>query len=199
MTVPQTRRLPASWGRSAILAAVVSVASAGAVACGDDPFRVDWIESPDTVTLHALASPMMNVASAFDFINRMSVRVETPNATGNWDVVVDARGGQVVLIPPGALGVASKSQVAVLPGRKLADVTEAPADTALYSARVPVPAQLGNVYVWRTRQSLGSWGMVCVYYAKMEPLAVDPAGGTLTFAFDASPVCNDRSLVPPKK
>lgn len=199
MTVPETRRPPAPRGRSAVLAALVAVGSVGAAACGDDPFRIDWVESPDTVTLHALTRPVMNVPSGFDFINRIAVRIESPNATGNWDLAVDTRGGQVVLLPPGSLGVASKAQVAVLPGRTLADVTEAPADTALYSARLPVPVQPGTVYVWRTRQSFGSWGLLCVYYAKMEPLAIDPVGGTLTFAFDSSPVCNDRSLVPPKK
>lgn len=198
MTRPVARRTPHRRVRFAVLAALVAGGSVGAAACGDDPFRVDWVEAPDTVTLHALMGSAMNVPTAFDFINRASVRVETPNATGNWDTAVDTRGGQMVLLPPGSLGVPSKAQVVALPGRRLQDVTEAPADTALYSSRVPVPVQTGTVYVWRTRQSFGSWGMVCVYYAKMEPLTVDPVGGTLTFVFDSSPVCNDRSLVPPK-
>lgn len=186
-------------GRATALAAALTVGLAGASACGDDPFQVDWVEAPDTVTLHSLARPDMNLSSGFDFINRVAVRIESPNATGNWDLAVDTRGGALVLLPPGSLGVASKAQVAALPGRTFQDVTEAPADTALYSSRLPVPVQTGTVYVWRTRQSFGSWGMVCVYYAKMEPLAVDAQAGTLTFVFDSSPACNDRSLVPPEK
>ena len=70
-------------------------------------------------------------------------------------------------------------------------------DTALYVARAPVPVELGTVYVWRSRQNYGYYGTSCVYYSKMEPLAMDPDGGTLTFVFDASPACNDRSLATP--
>jgi hypothetical protein len=37
-----------------------------------------------------------------------------------------------------------------------------------------------------------------VFFAKLEPLVLDVAGGTLEFVFDASPVCNDTRLVPPE-
>jgi hypothetical protein len=77
-------------------------------------------------------------------------------------------------------------------------VTEAPADTALYVSRSPVPVEKGTIYVWRSRQSYGYYGTSCVYYSKMEALDMDPVLGTLRFVFDASPVCNNRSLVPPK-
>lgn len=184
-------------GRYPALAALLVLGAAGAVSCGDDPFQINWTENPDTVVLYSLARPELNLASGFDFYNRIGVRIEDPDATGNWDMAVDTRGGRVVLLPPGALGVSSKAQVATLPGRTLADVTEAPADTTLYERLSPVEVQLGSVYVWRTRQGYGSFGTVCVYYAKMEPLAIDASGGTLTFVFDGSPVCNDRSFVPP--
>lgn len=170
----------------------------GLAACGDDPFRVDWVEAPDTVRLFSLAHPDLNLVSGFDFNNRFALAVERADATGNWDMAVDTRGGRIVLLPPGALGVTSKARVAALKGRTLADVTEAPADTTLYEALNPVPVELGTVYVWRTRQGFGSFGTSCVYYAKMEPLIIDAEGGSLTFVFDGSPVCNDRSLVPPK-
>ena len=182
-----------------MLAAILVAGAGSAAGCGDDPFRIDWVEFPDTVLLYSLSRPELNLESAFDFNNRIGVRIEHPNSTGNWDMAVDTRGGQVVLLPPGALGVASRAAVAVLEGRSFASVTEAPADTALYTARLPVPVRMGTVYVWRTRQSYGNWGMACVYYAKMEPLAIDPQAGTLRFVFDASPVCNDRSLIPPSK
>lgn len=189
--LPWRRRLP-------VVASLLTVGVAAGTACGDDPFRIDWVESPDTVLLYSLARPELNLPSAFDFYNRSSVIVEGPLATGSWDMAVDTRGGRIVLVPPGAMNVNSKAQVAALPGRTLADVTEAPADTALYTSRLPVPVEMGTVYVWRTRQGFGSWGMSCVYYAKMEPVILDPTGGTFTFVFDASPVCNDRSLIPPK-
>ncbi len=149
------------------------------------------------MVLYALSNPEMNRPSGFDFYNRVAVVIEGAAATGQWDMAVDRRGGKIVLLPPGALGVSSKAQVAPLKGRSFADVTEAPADTALYVARAPVPVELGTVYVWRSRQNYGYYGTSCVYYAKMEPLAMDPEGGTLTFVFDSSPACNDRSLIPP--
>lgn len=184
-------------GRIPALAAVLSAVAVAAASCGDDPYAIDWTVDPDTVVLYALSRPEMNVPSGFDFYNRYSVVVEDANATGQWDMAVDSRGGQIVLLPPGALGVASKAQVAPLKGQTFDDVTKAPADTALYISRAPVPVELGTVYVWRSRQNFGYYGTSCVYYSKMEPLAMDPAGGTLTFVYDSSPACNDRSLIPP--
>lgn len=198
MTSPTSSRRAQRRRRSPALAVLVAVGLAGAAACGDDPFKIDWVESPDTVLLFTLSRPELNLPSGFDFYNRSTVVIEVPDATGNWDMAVDTRGSGVVLLPPGALGVISKAQVAALPGRTFQDVTEAPADTALYTSRAPVPVAMGTVYVWRTRQAYGSFGSVCVYYAKMEPVVINAAAGTLSFVFDASPVCNDRSLIPPK-
>jgi len=198
MTSPTSPRGAQRRRRSRALAAMVAMGLAGAAACGDDPFKIDWTESPDTVLLYTLSRPELNLPSGFDFYNRSKVIIEQPDATGNWDMAVDTRTGRVVLLPPGALGVNSKAQVAALPGRTFEDVTEAPADTALYTARSPVPVEMGTIYVWRTRQSYGSFGSVCTYYAKMEPLVINAAAGTLSFVFDSSPVCNDRSLIPPK-
>lgn len=198
MTSDPTPGTRAPRGRPLLLAALLATGAWGAASCGDDPFRIDWVESPDTVVLYSLARAELNLFSGFDFYNRIPITIEDAEATGNWDMAVDTRNGQMVLLPPGALGVTSKARVTALKGRTLADVTEAPADTTLYEGFAPVPVEMGTVYVWRTRQGFGSFGTVCVYYAKMEPLIIDASGGTLTFVFDASPVCNDRSLIPPK-
>lgn len=185
------RRLPA-------LVAALAVGMIGVTASCDDPYAIDWSLSPDTVLLYALTRPERNLPSGFDFYNRATVVLEHPDATGTWDMAVDVREGKVVLLPPGALGIDSKARVAALKGRSFADVTEAPADSALYSARQPVPVEMGTIYVWRSRQQYGAYGTSCVYYSKMEPLVIDAAGGTLQFVYDGSPVCNDRSLLPPK-
>jgi len=179
------------------MVALLAVGAIGAAGCGDDPYAVDWTVSPDTVKLYALSRPQMNLPSGFDFYNRVAVVIEDAAATGMWDMAVDGRGGAIVLLPPGALGVSSKAQVAPLKGRTFDDVTEAPADTALYTARAAVPVELGTIYVWRSRQNYGYYGSSCVYYSKMEPLVIDAAGGTLTFVYDSSPACNNRSLIPP--
>jgi hypothetical protein len=197
MKAPEKPRLACLRGRTLALAAFVAVGTAGVAACGSDPFAIDWVESPDTVLLYSLARPQLNLVSGFDFYNRIAVRIEDSEATGNWDVAVDTRNGKIVLLAPGVLGVDSKARVARLPGTTFAEVIEAPADTTLYTATSPVPVELGSVYVMRTRQGFGSFGRVCVYYAKLEPLEIDPVGGTLRFVYDSSPVCNDRKLIPP--
>jgi hypothetical protein len=166
-------------------------------ACGDDPFKIRWTIQPDTVLLYSLARPELNLLSGFSFINRIPVRIEAPNATGTWDVALDTRDGGLVLLPPGALGVESRARIATLPGAVFDEVIEAPADTMLYTADQPVQVSMGTVYIVRTNQYVGSFGTRCVNYGKLEPVAIDAVVGTLSFVFDASPVCNDRKLIPP--
>jgi len=177
-----------------MMLAAVTVATSS---CGSDPFAYRWTASEDTVLLYSLARPELNLYSGFSFYQRSRIRIEAATSTGTWDMAVDTRGGQIVLLPPGALGVTSKARITVVAGKRFADVTDAPADTMLYTATDPVPVSMGNVYVVRTGQSVGAYGTPCVYYAKLEPVDIDPVGGTLTFAFDSSPVCNDRKLIPP--
>lgn len=182
--------------RSSLLAVVVAAGLMGTLGCGDDPFAIRWTESPDTVLLYSLVRPEQNLFSGFSFINRVPVRIEAPSATGTWDVVVDTRGGEIVLLPPGALGVDSKARITSMQGMTFEEVIEAPEDTLLYTAD-QMPMTLGTVYVVKTSQYQGSFGTRCSNYAKLEPLIIDPVGGTLTFVYDASPVCNDRRLIPP--
>ena len=99
--------------------AVFAALAVGAVAsaCGDDPFAIRWTESPDTVLLYSLARPELNLVSGFNFQSRFPVTVEGPTSTGNWDVAVDTRDNQIVLLPPGALGISSRAGIAELPGK----------------------------------------------------------------------------------
>lgn len=171
----------------------------GLSACDDDLFVIKWEESPDTVLLYSLARPELNLLSAFDFVSRLPVRVESPEAAGRWDLVVDTQDGNLVFLPPGALGVTdSKARVIPMGPASFDDIRRAPADTTLYVGDSPVRVELGHVYVIRTRQEAGFYGRACVYYGKLEPLTQDPENGTLTFVFDVSPVCNSRKLFPPK-
>ena len=110
-----------------------------------------------------------------------------------WDVALDTRTGQLVLLTPNALGINSRARIAALPGQTFDLVQEAPADTLLYTATAPVPLQLNAVYVVRTGARNGG----CSSYAKLQPLAIDIAAGRLQFMYDTNPFCNDRRLVPP--
>lgn len=179
------------------LAAAVSVATLGLAACGDDPFAREWEISPDTVLLYSLARPELNLPSAFSFTQERTLRVEAPGATGLWDIALDTQDGEFVFLPPGALGINSRARITTLEGFDFDEVREAPSDTAVYVADRAVPVEIGLVYVVRTGQSLGSFSTRCVYYAKLEPLAVDSEAGTMRFMYDANPYCNDPSLVPP--
>ena len=166
-------------------------------ACGDDPFQIDWSPAPDTVLLYSLARPEGNLPSGFNFNARRLIRIEAPTATGNWDIALDTRDGDLVFLPPGALNVTSRARITELPGVDFDDLRRAPQDTTLYSATEPLAVNPGSVYVVRTTESIGSFGRRCVYFAKMQPLVLDAEGGTLRFMYDSNPVCNDPRLVPP--
>lgn len=179
------------------MVALVVSGSVGLVACGDDPFAFDWIDVPDTVLLYSLARPELNLVSAFSFFQGVPIRIEAPEATGSWDMAVDTRGGEIVFLPPQALGVDGIAAITPLANMVLTDVTEAPRDTLVYVDDAPVPVTAGTVYVVKTNRSPGSFGSSCVYYAKLRPIVIDPVGGTLTFEFVTNPICNSLDLVPP--
>jgi hypothetical protein len=193
------RSTPSSLRWGGLLLAVILLLP-GLWGCDDDPFKIIWEARPDTVMLYSLARPEMNLNSAFDFIRRNAVRVEAPSAVGEWDVAVDTQDGAIVLVPPGAIGVPkSKASIARVDNTTFDEIRRAPTDTTLYVGDRPVVMEVGQLYVIRTRQKQGSYGSLCVYYGKFEPLFLDPEEGRLSFVYDVSPACNDRKLVPPKK
>jgi len=177
--------------------AAAAVILTGVAACGDDPFSFEWDDRPKTRVLYSLARPELNLPSGFNFYMATAVAIEAPTATGTWDVALHTRLDELVLLPPGALGVDSRARIAALEGLTLDDVTEAPADTALYVAEDAVPVREGTTYVVRTGQRACSFGTRGVSYAKLEATEIDVANGVLTFRVVTNPVCNDRNLVPP--
>lgn len=179
-------------------AALAAALLVGTAACGDDPFSFNWSDAPDTVLLYSMARPELNLVSAFNFNQDAPVQVEAPAATGSWDVAVDTRGGEIVLLPPGALNVVGTARITTFEGLALDEVTRAPSDTLVYVADEAVPVRMGNVYVVKTNRARGSFGRSCIYYAKLEAVTIDPVGGTLKFREVTNPVCNSRDLVPPQ-
>jgi hypothetical protein len=170
----------------------------GLTACDEDPFVFRWDPTPATARLYSLARPEPNLPSGFAFSPPPGAFVvETPGSTGSWDVALDTEGGALVLKPPGALGITARAAIASLGAIPFDDVDEAPEDTLVYAVDDPVMLVVGEVYVIRTNRRAGSFRSSCVYYAKMEPQVVNATAGELDFRFVASPVCNNRSLVPP--
>jgi hypothetical protein len=174
--------------RVPLLAAVLALA-----ACDDELIDPTWLAAADTAILFSLARPELELESAFSFTDRTTVPIEQPGTATAWDVALDTRTGQLVLLTPNALGINSRARIAALPGQTFDLVQEAPADTLLYTATMPVPLQLNAVYVVRTGARTGG----CSSYAKLQPLAIDVVAGRLEFKYDTNPFCNDRRLSPP--
>jgi len=186
--------------RIAILVAILMAVTVALSACGGDPFSYQWSDIPDTAQIYSLARPELNIEPGFSFYDGYGLIVELPSSTGRWDVALDTDAGQLVLLPPGALGITSRAKIAALPGVSYEDVIQAPGDgqdNSPYVEDAAVPVELGTIYVIRTNLRPGSFGSACTYYAKMEPLIVDAVGGTLTFRYVTNPICNNRDLVPP--
>lgn len=181
--------------------AAVTLVCAGVLAlgaCEDDPFGLgNWNADPDTALLYSLARPDLNLPSAINFDRRILLRVESPDATGNWDIAVDTEGGGLVFLAAPALGINSRARIATFPGMDFDEVVRAPSDTTVYVATEPVPVDLSTTYVIRTGEGIGSFGQRCVFFAKLQPLEVDVARGTVRFVFDSNPICNQFDLVPP--
>jgi hypothetical protein len=168
-------------------------------ACDDDPFRIRWEASPDTVILYSLARPELNLFSGFDFLGRRGVKIESPQAVSAWDLALDTRDGQLVFMPPEAIGVRnSAAAIAPMGAMEFSDLKKAPRDTTLYVGDQPVPITVGHLYVIRSRRAPGIYGSICSYFGKLMPLAKDMDDQSVTFMFDISPVCNDRKLIPSK-
>ena len=176
------------------LAAIFTLAAA---ACGRNPFELTWVDPKvDTALIYSMVRPELNLPSAFDFHGHRLVRIEAPGSTGGWDVVLDTQGGQLVLLPPGVLGIESEAGIVAFPGLRFDELTEAPRDTASYKRDEPIALDASSSYVIRTHRGPDRFGIQCVFYAKFEPLEIDPELGTLLFVYDVNPLCGERSLVP---
>ena len=186
-------------GRAARAIAPLLLLVLTASGCGGSDALLTWTASPDTVLLYSLSRPEMNLLSAFSFRDRSTVRIETAGSSFSWDIALDTRGGQLVLLAPGALGIQSRARVARLPGMTFDDIIDAPEDSLLYSQTEPVVLDLNSGYVVQTDLRTSPFGGTCVFYAKLQPLTIDVVAGSLKFVFDASPLCNDPMLVPPEQ
>lgn len=169
----------------------------GLTGCGDNIFEQKWTTaSVDTVLIYSLARPELNLPAAYDFVNRFRVVLQQPGATGQWDLLLDTKDGQLVFLPPGALDITSATRILALPGMAFDDVIRAPKDSTLYSVDLPIPVETTSVYVLRTHQGTDRFGFPCSFYGKFQPLEVDPVLGTVRFQFDVSRLCDDRGLIP---
>ncbi len=179
------------------MAAPFFASIAGLTGCGENIFEQKWTEAQvDTVLIYSIARPEINLPSAFDFVNRVTVEIQLAEATGSWDVLLDTQNGQLVFVPPGALDITTDTRILALPDMDFDDVIKAPKDSTLYSASQPLVAKTNTVYVLRTHQGFNRFGLPCLHYGKFQPLEVEPALGTVRFIYDVSRLCDDLGLIP---
>jgi hypothetical protein len=169
------------------------------VACGDQLGRLTWDATPSTTVLYSLSRPeLIGQPSAYDFVGLRRIVVESPGATGQWDIALAEENGQFVFLTAGMFpGINDLVMIAETTHRTLAAAKQAPADTAAYS-RGPVSIREDAVYIIRTRTA------TCVtfgsgpYYGKFQVLSVDAALGAIELAVVRNPYCSDRALTPPE-
>ncbi len=170
--------------------------SAGVAGCGANPFQLNWSADPDSALIFSLARPELNLPSGFDFALRRTVEIQEPGATGTWDLLMDTEGGDLVFRLPTFYNIASEARIAVFENMSFDQVLRAPEDTVDYVNDGAIPVRMGTTYVIQTHLGTDRFGQRCHFFAKMEPLAVDVAQGTLRFIFDRNPLCEDLDLVP---
>lgn len=195
MPPPFSRPRSHRWmSRIAVLS--VLFAGGGVLACGSEPFGINWAASEDEVFLYSIDRPELNLPTGFDFHNRRQIDIAEVGRGRDWDIAVATRDGELVLMPPGALGIPSEARIAVLPNTELSDVLVAPEDIESYVIDEPVPLRMGDVYVIRSRTQFDFFGFSCVYYAKATPILIETEVEFIRLRFETNPFCNDPRLQP---
>ncbi|MGH7502769.1 MAG: hypothetical protein ACREL7_13565 [Longimicrobiales bacterium] len=178
-------------------AAIVTVALAS-TACGDDLGLGTWVIAPDTALIYSISRPeLLGQPSAYDFVQLRRVVIESPGATGLWDVALAEQDGEFVFIPASAFpGIESRTGLSLTTNTSLESLTRAPGDTSAYRS-VPVTLQEGGIYVIRTRTEACPGFGSGSRYGKFEVLSLEPAIGAVRIVAIRNPLCSDRNLVPP--
>lgn len=155
----------------------------------------------DTVDL---AVPLVdeNVPTALDVAYSTSgVRGRFPELVGDaeqWDLAIREEDGELRFAPAGYFGfqnpVGGPSRAAVTAAleRAFDEVIEAPGESAMFSDTT-ITIRTDRVYVARSRRTSASFGG-CENYAKLQPLTVDPAMGTVRVRIIGNARCNDPRL-----
>jgi hypothetical protein len=170
--------------------------------CGDPFFgALDPLMVTDSLSLAAPSDAFPNTPSALDvtsaggFIRggRFPERLE--DATIGWDLAVRVRDGGIVFLLSGAAGFGGRAGISEpLAGQTFEGLTQVPSGIR-YETETAVPAQVGSVYVVRSREFSTGFGG-CVQYSKLEPTEMNPAEGTVRVRLSTNERCYDNRLVP---
>lgn len=188
------------YGGALAVAALLAVFLA---ACDDPNSGVfDPQIRQDTVDL-AVPAVAPEIPSALDVSYASSpIRGRYPELAADaesWDVTIRRGEGTLLFAPAGLyefqnpVGGATTAAITAPIERTIDELRQAPSEGAFIRDSM-IPVRTGVVYVVRSRATGASYGG-CQNYAKVEPLAVDVAGGTVQLRVVGNARCNDRRLV----
>lgn len=161
----------------------------------------DPLIQEDTVDL-AVPLADTDVPTALDVAYASSpIRGRYPELVSDaeqWDLALRRDGAALVLAPAGVYGFqnpvggASTAAVTRPLQRSFDEVIEAPGQSSLLRDST-VAIAMGGVYVVRSRRTAAAFGG-CENYAKVQPLALDAAAGTVKLRVVGNARCNDPRL-----
>lgn len=185
-----------------LFAASGLVLAAALAACNDTTaFQIQPQIFTDTVQLAASGAPDADaLPTALDISVQGNGVVggrfpERLSDAGQWDFLVRVKKGAIVLVPSGALGIESRAGIsAPIAGANFETLNQVPKNTTF---GIDSATALTNGAVYAVRSRFFSNGVsTCQQYAKLQPLAVDPAAGRVTLRVATNAVCGDQRLVP---
>jgi len=163
--------------------------------------QLDPLMVTDSLTLAAPSDALPNTPSALDvtasggFIRGGRFPERLQDATIGWDLAVRVREGGIVFLPSGAVGFGGRAGISEpLTGESFEGLTQVPSGLR-FETESAVPAQVGSVYVVRSREFSTGFGG-CVQYSKLEPTDMDATAGTVTVRMSTNERCYDNRLVP---
>ncbi|MET0397339.1 MAG: hypothetical protein ABW277_10985 [Longimicrobiaceae bacterium] len=186
-----------------VLALPLLATTALSLAACDDPTGIgEQVIVTDTVTIGVPSLVPDSVPTALDVISGDGLSLgggrfpERPSEADVWDVTVRLQNGTFSLLPRGAVGLESQRAAVTdaIAGTTFEGLDEAPASSRFNSAR-GVALSVGSVYVVRSRVYRLST-VNCWQFAKVQPLALNAAAGTVTLAVATSAGCQDTRLAP---
>lgn len=179
---------------------LLAPAALSLAACDDTTGIGEAVIVHDTVTIGAPSVVADSVPTALDVASLDQISIlggrfpERPSDANDWDVTLRLQNGTFSLLPRGAVGVESNRAGITDPiaGTTFEDLDEAPASSR-FKTGTGVPVALGSVYVVRSRV-FACGGFSGFQFAKIQPVAVDVAAGTVRLAVATSFRCQDNRL-----
>ncbi len=187
---------------------LLATAALSLAAC-DDPIGIgEQVIVTDTVTIGVPSLAPDTIPTALDVVSDDQVNVggasgagrfpERPGQSEEWDVTVRLQNGTFSLLPRGAVGLESLRTAVTdaITGTTFEALDEAPSSSRFNTGR-GVVLSVGSVYVVRSRayRPRGA-GVTCWQFAKVQPLALNAAAGTVRLVVATSAGCQDTRLAP---